>query len=776
MLHDTRNVAIIGANKEGLALLPVLLADKKTRVRMIADENPDAMIFKLGELGLGLAKRLDIKLTNDPGDIKNIEDLDVIINVLQDSASEKFLESHDFKDVEKLGALSARLIWGVSGEGAERVPAEGGAKDSGSLLGSLHEIVDAVRLTVDRKELLSVVLKLATESTRAERGSIMLISREDGLLRMEIAKGMDEEVVRKVRVPPGVGISGKVARDGKPLLITGKATAKKDESFSPTRDRTDVKSAMCVPLIVHNEVIGVINVSSSESSLVFTDKDLAFLMSLAGLAAEVIQRSNEYEKMRVDAAKFTFWKEADAVLSSRMPLDKGLNIIAKKLAQIVPGLTCFFYIYDEDFGRLSLKASSIKDTKGLGALSLRPGEGIEGASLDAMKDIILVDRTEEGSIKRLYLSLPMVSGGHHVGAISGHIVSARGLSIHHESFLKEIRSLIADGVFKYRQGEKEKTTSREMFAVDEAGLEMLSMSDPARLLTIMATTPAAIIGAEGALLRIKHVETGRFQPLANYGLDDTMIKNAFIPLEKETALEVLRRKEPVTREFSEETSPYIRSILSLPLNVDGRINGVLTLFNKTADGAFYPSVFSKSDLDVLLRFAVYVESGLARIVKGAPKEAAAAGAGPAPLELFRKRAEEETSRARRFDKGFVLATIRIAGQTGPVFTKSGVEFEHRLAALFRKKTRNFDVVVKLDAETYGFLLLDTNEKVTRPLDAIIEVVSTDAVFHDAVADGSIDILYGFALFPRDGSTFKELFDCASKRERLNLSKAYDSEL
>lgn len=773
MLHDTRNVAIIGANKEGLALLPVLLADKKTRVRMIADENPDAMIFKLGELGLGLAKRLDIKLTGDLGDIRKIEDLDVIINVLQDGASEKFLESHDFKDVEKLGALSARLIWGVSGDGAQRLPAQGGAKDSGSLLGSLHEIVDAVRLTVDRKELLSVILKLATESTRAERGSIMLISREDGMLRMEIAKGMDEEVVRKVRVPSGVGISGKVARDGKPLLITGKATPKKDENFSPARDRSDVKSAMCVPLIVHNEVIGVINVSSSESSLVFTDKDLAFLMSLAGLAAEVIQRSNEYEKMRVDAAKFTFWKEADAVLSSRMPLDKGLNIIAKKLAQIVPGLTCFFYIYDEDFGRLSLKASSIKDTKGLGALSLRHGEGIEGASLDAMKDIILVDRTEEGSVRRLYLSLPMVSGGHHVGAISGHIVSARGLSIHHESFLKEIRSLIADGVFRYRQTEKEKTTSREMFAVDEAGLEMLSMSDPARLLTIMAATPAAVIGAEGALLRIRHVETGRFQPLANYGLDDTMVKNAFIPLEKETVLEVLRRKEPVTREFSEETSPYIRSVLSLPLNADGRINGVLTLFNKTVDGAFYPSVFSKSDLDVLLRFAVYIESGLARIVKGASKEAASTG--PAPLELFRKRAEEEISRARRFDKGFVLATIRIAGQIGPVF-KSGVEFEHRLAALFRKKTRNFDVVVKLDAETYGFLLLDTNEKVTRPLDAIIEVVSTDAVFHDAVANGSIDILYGFALFPRDGAAFKELFDCASKRERINLGKTYDSEL
>src|SRR4030067_677945 len=51
MPGDVKNIAIIGANKEGLKLLPVLLGDSRTRVCVIADPNQDAMVLKLKELG-----------------------------------------------------------------------------------------------------------------------------------------------------------------------------------------------------------------------------------------------------------------------------------------------------------------------------------------------------------------------------------------------------------------------------------------------------------------------------------------------------------------------------------------------------------------------------------------------------------------------------------------------------------------------------------------------------------------------------------------------------
>ncbi|TAN61298.1 GAF domain-containing protein, partial [bacterium] len=567
MAEAVKNIAIIGANKEGLKLLPLLLGDAKSKVILIADSNKEAMLFKLKELGYVLSSKFGIKVTNDLGTLKKTKDIHTIINALGDIETEKFLEAPEFRDIEKLAPLSARLLWGVA---AKVQPSRAmNAGDHAQLLNSLHEIVDAVRLTVDRKELLSVVLKLATESTGAERGSIMLIEREDGQLRVEIAKGMDDEVIRKIRVPLGVGISGKVAKEGKPIIISGRA---EESGFSIPSIRADVKSAMCVPLIVNREVIGVINVSSNESAHTFTQDDLNFLTSLSIQAAEVIQRSNEYEKLRVDAAKFTFWKEIDSIISSPQLIDKSLAVVAKRLQQVVPGLTCFIYIYDANMSKLFLRAASIKDVKGMGGygfLSLRKGEGMEGAGLESGKDIILVDRTEEANTKRVYLSLPMIAGGVHVGTLCGHIVCARGLSVYHESFLKEIRTLLAESIYKYKQNEEEKSRSREMFAVDEAGIEMTAIKDRKMLMTVIATTPAAIIGAEGSILRFKQDEARKYQMEATYGLDDRQIREYFLPFEKDTVLEVLRKKAPVVREFSEETSPYIRSILSFPLMCGG---------------------------------------------------------------------------------------------------------------------------------------------------------------------------------------------------------------
>ncbi|MBI5642894.1 MAG: GAF domain-containing protein [Deltaproteobacteria bacterium] len=773
MPNGIKNIAIIGANKEGLKLLPYLIADKKSKLCLIADSNRDAMLFKLNELGYRLGKKLDVKITTDLNELKRAPDLDVIVNALQDHATEKFLEGPEFRDIEKLGPLSTRLIWGVKASTPENGTGDR-INEQTALLTSLREIVDAVRLTIDRKELLSVILKLATESTLAERGSIMLISPEERMLRVEIAKGMDEEVIRKIRVPLGEGISGKVAREGKPLLISGKA---RGGEFARPMERSDVKSAMSVPLIVNGEVIGVINVSSSESVHVFTNEDLQFLTSLAGLAAEVIQRSNEYEMLRVNAAKFNFWKEIDSIMSSSVPLDKRLNSVAKKLVDIVTGLTCFIYIFDEDRNRLFLSASSIKDSKGLGLLSLRAGEGMEGASIETMRDVFLVDRADEGATKRVYLTLPMITHVVLVGTLNGQVISSQGLSKYHEAFLKDIRTLIAESVYKHKQAEKEKLKSRKMFAVDEAGLEMISMKDPRKMVTIIATAPAAILSAEGSLLRIKQNGGKRFQTAATFGLDDQSIREYFLPIEKETVMEVLRKKDLVMREFSEEASPYIRSVLSRPLLVDDTVIGVLTIFNKTSEATVYPCGFSKSDADTLARFSVYAEKALSNIITIPPKEVKAEiklESAQSPLMLFEQRIEQELNRARRFDKGMVLATVRIAGLKD-AFGDGKAEFESRLINIIRKKTRSFDIVVRLNEETFGFLFLDTNEKIMRLIGSITEVIANDESFHKAFLNGKADILYGYAAFPKEGDSFAELFAKASRRIKLDLGKTYNQE-
>ncbi len=812
MTVEMKKIAIIGANKEGLKLLPVLVADSRSSVSVIADTNSNAMLFKLSELGYTLSKRLGIEVVNGLEPLKRIDDLDIIINATEDPEVEKFLEDPIFNDVEKLGPLSTRLLWGVRASTAPGLDGVISIGNQSTLLAAFREIVDAVRLSIDRKELLSVILKLATESTGAERGSIMLKYSEDSTLRVEIAKGMDEEVVRKIRVPIGEGISGRVAQTGKPQLISGRADS---DAFRRPMSRPDVKSAMCVPLIVKGEVIGVINVNSNESKHVFTSDDLHFLSSLAGLAAEVIQRSNEYEQLRVNAAKFRFWKDVDVVMSTRLPMERRLNKVAKKLASIIPGFSCFVYIYDEDTGKLFLKASSVKDAKAMGLVSLRPGEGLEGAGFEAKRDIFMVERTEDRAVKRQYVTLPMCAHDTYVGTFNAQVVSTHGLSKYHECFLLEIRELIALNIYKHKQAESEKMRSRKMFAVDEAGLETISISDLKRLSTVIVTTPAAIVGAEGSLLRLRLPGSTKFKTTGTYGLDSKQVREYFLPIEKETVMEVLRKGEPVSREFSEEASIYVRSVLSYPLKVEGKVVGVLTCFNKSSEEYIFPCAFSKDDLKIIARFGVYSVKALSRVL--GPGETGSKGAVPvttaqieqpapaqesavqpsspsaaavtepevaglsggegkvSPLTVFQTRVEQELNRARRLGKNMSVATLRVSGLKDPSFADRE-EFETLILLMIRKSTRSFDVLTKLNDETYAMIFPDTNERVVRLLDAISGLIMSEDRFTAPYVDGRLDVLYGYGTFPEHGDSFTELYSKATTRERLNLNRPTTPEL
>jgi GGDEF domain-containing protein len=319
-----------------------------------------------------------------------------------------------------------------------------------------------------------------------------------------------------------------------------------------------------------------------------------------------------------------------------------------------------------------------------------------------------------------------------------------------------------------------------MFAVDEAGLEMISIKDAKRLLTIIATAPAAILGAEGSLLRVKSTNSKRFQTAATFGLDDREIRDYFLPLEKETVMEVLRRNELVAREFSEEASPYIRSVLSAPVVLDGAVAGVITFFNKTTEGTVYPSRFAKTDIDILQRFMVYAQKGFANIMRTA--EVAAGQPRPdeprvlhrdSPMQVLERRVDEELNRSRRHDKGLVLVTLRIAGlKDTPIHSRA--EFEDRLINFVRRRTRSFDIIVSLDSETFAFLFLDTNDRILRLFDAISEVISSEDTLNRALADERVEILYGHASFPADGDSFNRLYAKASERVRLDISKGLES--
>ena len=88
----------------------------------------------------------------------------------------------------------------------------------------------------------------------------MLWDEAEGGLRIEVAIGIEKELISKIRIRPSEGIAGIAFAERRPILLSGKADQK---LYEITRERSDVESAISVPLIHGDLALGVLNLSHS---------------------------------------------------------------------------------------------------------------------------------------------------------------------------------------------------------------------------------------------------------------------------------------------------------------------------------------------------------------------------------------------------------------------------------------------------------------------------------------------------------------------------------
>ena len=148
----------------------------------------------------------------------------------------------------------------------------------------MKAVGDVLAQEHDEEDLPITLLSWFCEYFGIERFSLMIPDPRNETLGIAFARGISEEVVRRVRVRIGQGIAGWVAHNRKPLLVQ----SKEDENVAHTeQDRYNSDSYLSVPLIHNNYLYGVINFSNKSDGKVFNEHDLdraAFLSTFIAMS------------------------------------------------------------------------------------------------------------------------------------------------------------------------------------------------------------------------------------------------------------------------------------------------------------------------------------------------------------------------------------------------------------------------------------------------------------------------------------------------------------
>ena len=172
-----------------------------------------------------------------------------------------------------------------------------------SHLQALAGIGQVVNSTLDIDEVLQAVMDTIVRLTEAERGFLMLRD-ERGEMVIRIARNWEQESINQSESSISRTIVQKVIDAGEAILTTN---ALEDKRFSGTESviAFNLRSILCVPLMVKTELTGVIYTDNRIRTGIFSEADRDLLIAFANQAAVAIENARLFSSLKRTLAEVT---------------------------------------------------------------------------------------------------------------------------------------------------------------------------------------------------------------------------------------------------------------------------------------------------------------------------------------------------------------------------------------------------------------------------------------------------------------------------------------
>lgn len=189
------------------------------------------------------------------------------------------------ESLSQLAGSIARLSKQVAEQQEERVN-----------LMALADIAQVINSSLETSEVLRIVMDTIVRLTGAERGFLML-KEEDGELSIRLARNWEQESLEESEFNVSNTIVNRVIEESQPILTTN---AQEDPRFGGQESIVayNLRSILCVPLMVKDELTGVIYADNRIRTGLFTEREKDLLMAFGHQAAVAIENARLFESVR----------------------------------------------------------------------------------------------------------------------------------------------------------------------------------------------------------------------------------------------------------------------------------------------------------------------------------------------------------------------------------------------------------------------------------------------------------------------------------------------
>ncbi|HEX4745024.1 MAG TPA: GAF domain-containing protein [Candidatus Limnocylindria bacterium] len=320
-------------------------------------------------------------------------------------------------------------------------------------LSFVREIAQLAASTRDWDEMLRVVIDRTTDVMGAEVASLYLVERREGLLRLVATNGLNPRGIGRATLRIGEGITGWVANAHVPLTVRDVHTDPRWKHV-PAVDVDRFTSMLSVPLVMRDEVIGVLNVQTVEPQE-FERTQIDFLQTIANQLAGIIDKARLHRdaerKLREVSALF----EVSNVLTSTLDLDEVLALVVDRLVRVFPGSSGAIVLHGEEDD----------------AVRARSGE-LSRSALAASRRAIAERRP---IVEHEDIALPLLAGDRLLGAAVLHASAPVDFGDEELAFVGALANQAALAIDKASLYARERETAESLRELERARADLIAV-------------------------------------------------------------------------------------------------------------------------------------------------------------------------------------------------------------------------------------------------------------------------------------------------------------
>jgi len=470
--------------------------------------------------------------------------------------------------------------------------------------------------TVD--EMFDECTRIVRESLAPARCWFMFLDKKSGVLCRHRSSQYDTDDSTQIIIRMDRGITSWVAKNGISKFVP-------DTSVDPDYFEVDIdtRSELCVPIIVADEVYGVINLEASQINA-FASEDEQLLKTIANHIASSIERINLFEKTeRTSREMSTLYKTA-LVTSNELDSTVLVKRLYEQILEFFKPDTFLLALYDHKTHEMELlmadatgnklpeltnKQLTIKET-GLMNWVMKTRQTLitQELRVDKLPEVAIY---EEKDSNGSWLGTWLVGRDHLLGAISMQSHKTNVFDEEHKQLLVSMAGQVSVALENARLFEAENQRIKELAAISTLSLAMREARDRKELLSILLDELTKTVLADAIALITKdsishqqfsEIATGKWAMSSNNSVPDELV----VPESTwKTTSPIMINSVSVDEQLSSSVwMKGIDSIIGLPLSLQGETIGILWLGRKEA--------FSDEEIRILTALADIAASAIRR--------------------------------------------------------------------------------------------------------------------------------------------------------------------